>query len=99
MKTFIFFSSIISIILTSVLQGFVFQKLWSWFIVPFFNLPLIGIAQSLGLMLIVGMLTSSTKKDSEDDDSYVETLIKSTLKIVFMSVFYLVFGFIVQSFI
>jgi hypothetical protein len=41
----------------TIIRGWVLCKLWIWFAVPTFNLPVLSIAQALGVSLIVGMLT------------------------------------------
>lgn len=39
------------------LNGYVITKLWAWFIVPLFGLPLLNIPQAIGLDLVVTFLT------------------------------------------
>lgn len=34
-------------------RGFTLMKIWQWFVVPVFNMPSIGIAEALGLALLV----------------------------------------------
>lgn len=43
--------------LTILWQGFVFSKLWAWFMVPIFGLPLVNLPQSIGILLIGGLMS------------------------------------------
>lgn len=40
-------------------RGWIFSILWRWFITPVFHIGHIGIAQAIGLSLIVGLLSST----------------------------------------
>lgn len=56
MKTITIIAGIIgSIFLVAVLRGWVLTFLWGWFVVPF-GVPQIGIAWSIGLAGLVGMM-------------------------------------------
>jgi len=50
-KYFLF--SIIEFIITTIVTGFVFSKLWLWFIVPLFNMIPIGIFHSFGIYILI----------------------------------------------
>ena len=43
--------------------GFVFSRLWAWFIVPVFNLPALTVMQAVGINIVVGLLTSGYPKN------------------------------------
>lgn len=50
-------------------RGFVFSKLWVWFVVSSFGAPVLGLAQSIGLSMIVSFLAfrfTPKHKDQED---------------------------------
>jgi hypothetical protein len=74
------FKSILKILLAplaAIWGGYVLTVLWEWFVVPVFGLPQLGIAQGLGLWLVVGYLThqvSWQKEADELNDVSVETL-------------------------
>jgi len=40
-------------VLASISYGFVLTKLWSWFIIPIFHLPVITIVPAMGIMLTI----------------------------------------------
>lgn len=99
MKMFAFLGVILSMVITSIMRGFVFQKLWLWFIVPLFGISPIGIAQSLGLMLIVGTVTSTNTNPENDKKTFTELMTRAAIKSVIGSAVYLIIGFIIKSFI
>jgi len=49
----------------ALLRGWVFTVLWGWFVVSQFHLPQIGILESLGLVVLSGLLVSKTLTDKE----------------------------------
>lgn len=48
-------------------RGYVLSVLWGWFFVPIFHLPPLGVAQAIGIALVVGMFTMSTQKDGDKE--------------------------------
>ena len=50
-------------------QGFVFSKMWKWFIAPSFGVGQISVAAGVGLMLLCSMVTNRGSKSSDGDDS------------------------------
>ncbi len=52
------------------LRAWATQVLWGWYIVPLFGLPSLPFAGALGVMLIIGYLTSgATPSDVATDDT------------------------------
>jgi len=65
------FTTILSGIITGILsiwEGFVLMKLWGWFIVPTFGLPVLTIPVAIGMVMIVTFLAHQMRTDSEDID-------------------------------
>ena len=53
----------------AILNGFMLSYMWEWFVVPF-GAPSIGILHSIGLAVLVSMLTyQGTPKAAEDDEA------------------------------
>lgn len=52
------------------INGFLFSVFWGWFLVPVFSLPVLSIAQAVGVMLVAGMVTRQRIPDY-DEDLYV----------------------------
>jgi len=61
--------------LLSVWEGFVFLKLWAWFVVPTFGLPMLTIPVAIGLALLIGFLTH--QRNGEPDADPMDYAIKS----------------------
>ena len=45
------------LVISSLLRGFVLVKIWGWFIVPLFHLPVLTLLPAIGLALVVGFMT------------------------------------------
>lgn len=83
-----------------ILRGYVLSVLWRWFVVPL-GVPEIGIAQAIGISIIVGlvMLGVATKSDtSEADAEWWEAGIKALFRSVAGSLMAWGVGAIVYSF-
>ena len=52
--------------LTSIWRGFVLTKLWIWFIVPVFHLPVLTLVPAIGLCFVVSYLTHQYQHDDGD---------------------------------
>ena len=49
------------------LRAFVFLKLWAWFVIPSFALPMLNYPKTIGLTIMIGFLsTQKTDKDGLD---------------------------------
>lgn len=80
-----------------IIDGMVLNILWSWFMVPKFNAPLLGIPTAIGISLISTMLTHqrSTKPKEVDPDDGKSALIHA----LFLPWFILIVGCVVKQFI
>lgn len=68
------------------LRGWALAYLWLWFVVPFFGLPAMGIAQAIGLAIVVGFLTKEHDTDSkckakEDDHGVWFIIFKTSVNV------------------
>ncbi|MDP1688621.1 MAG: hypothetical protein Q8L47_00620 [bacterium] len=66
-------------------NGLALKLLWGWFMVPIFGLPLISLAEAIGICLIVGFLTSQyiPKKDEENNEALIHSIASPVTAIVF----------------
>jgi hypothetical protein len=48
-------------------DGYVLMVLWGWFMVPIFHLPMLAIAQSIGLACVVNLVTHQYIPSKKDD--------------------------------
>ena len=56
---------VIAIVITTLLGGYAFMKLWDWFVVWTFHIQSLSLIQSIGLVFLWGYL--KPKKKDEDE--------------------------------
>lgn len=78
-------------------NGFVFSKLWQWFIITIFDLPPITVMQAIGISMVVGFLTYTQPPESSGKGP-LENLIVAFFKLLFTALFALLFGWILHLF-
>lgn len=83
------------IFLSALWGAFVFTKLWIWFVVPLFGLPVLTLAQAYGLMLIVNFLKPLPKTDKS---ATKEEKIANAATILLSPLVILGIGYFVKSF-
>lgn len=54
-----------------VFNAYVFTILWSWFIVPIFNLPFINIPEAIGILIAVKLLKGKKDKKKKITAQYL----------------------------
>lgn len=85
--------AIILSVLSVLLGGFVFLKLYEWFIVTAFHTPKICIIQAIGLRIIIAYLKPQTAKDEEK--ATMQKFKKEILLEVLKSIMVLVIGYLI----
>jgi len=58
-------------------SAFVLVRLWGWFISPLFSLPVITMAQAIGLSIVVNFLRGTSASKKIDDKDRVEYLLRA----------------------
>src|SRR3982751_3619308 len=53
----------------TLLEGYVFMKMWNWFIAEYFNVKEMTIAAGIGLCAMVSLLTSKYPTSTDEDNS------------------------------
>jgi hypothetical protein len=53
---------------SSIIYGMTLSVLWGWFMVPLFHLPRLGIAQAIGLSLVISYATYQEQKSSPETE-------------------------------
>lgn len=89
--------SVILAVYAVLLNGWAFAKLWAWFMVSTFSLPVLSIPQAIGLSLMISYATYQLQEKKEDEDSGA-LLIKTFFIATFKPLFAIGFGAIVKSF-
>lgn len=85
-------------VLSVFIGGFVFLKLYGWFIITTFNAPVISLPQALGLMLFIGYLKPKPKKD-EDEKFSIEKYAKQFIELIVIASFALGIGYLILQFV
>lgn len=105
MKAFgIIMAVIMALIFTPIIYGFVFCKLWIWFVVPTFGLQSLTLIQAIGLSFIISFFLGKKdlfKKQNNKDNTEEENT-EAILKLLFLPLIYgglvLFFGYIISLF-
>lgn len=75
----------LSIIASSLLGGFVFSKLWEWFIVYAFNVQSVTVIQSIGILFFLNFITHKVKSKSDTKFTWQVFVEKFVNEIVILS--------------
>jgi hypothetical protein len=59
--------------ISAICGGFVFRKLWAWFMAPTFGLPRLGLAAAIGICITANMLRIGVS--AKDDRSFLVTVL------------------------
>lgn len=81
----------------SMWNGFLVSILWDWFVIGLFDVPAIGVAQAIGLSLVVGAFTVKFKKN--DGESIAEVCARVFVMAPVFCGCMLITGFVVKKFI
>lgn len=90
------FATLIVMAIAAPVNGYMISVLWGWFMVPIFNLPVIGVFQAIGLAYVAAALTYQTK-EQDKDKSYGELLLSGTIMAFAKAGLFLFTGYIVKS--
>lgn len=75
-------SLFITVPLAVVLRGWVLSRLWFWFAVPIFGLTPLGIAQAIGVSLIVWMLTHQNINCQSENKEPMERIASALVRVI-----------------
>jgi putative flippase GtrA len=87
-----------TLIVSPIWRGYALSKLWLWFIVSTFGAAPLGIAQSIGLALIVSFLTHQPVSYKEEKESVNQKLVYPMLNAFLIPALTLFIGWIVKGF-
>jgi hypothetical protein len=89
--------ALILMVLSVCIGGFVFIKLYDWFIISTFKAPKITFAKALGIMLFVGYFKPNYKKDEEKFS--IKKIYEKSIEKFIKSFVILCFGYLIIKFI
>ena len=105
MKAFgIIMAVIMALILTPIIYGFVFCKLWIWFVVPTFGLQSLTLIQAIGLSFIISFFLGKNDlfKEQNNKNNTRQDNTEAISKLLFLPLIYgglvLFFGYIISLF-
>lgn len=82
---------IVAIVITYAWGGYVFSALWAWFIVTAFAAPPLGVAQAIGVLIVVGFAAKPLNLKKDDDSSLGKSmLIAFAVPLLFLAVGWIV---------
>jgi len=92
-----FMTVVLAMIISQIINGFVFSKLWLWFIVPTFQMQPLRVVEAIGIIFLINFIR--VKRDKEaDKDKFWETFASNMIFIVLMAGFALLSGWVVTLF-
>lgn len=89
--------TLITMVITALIGGFVFQTLWGWFIVPTFTMQPMTLIQAIGTSFFINYLKTNLGKKSDDEFS-MEFVLKALVMSVVMALFVLGLGWVITLF-
>lgn len=75
---------LLAIVPLMLLEGYVLSRLWLWFIVPVFSLPVLSVGQAVGIMVVVSMLKTQLTNKSNEEGSLTSKMLVQLLTSAFM---------------
>jgi hypothetical protein len=87
-----------SMIITTILGGFIFSLLWLWFVVPVFHLQILTIAQAIGLSFFISYIKLNPNNKSNDNDKkeFFLTILNQTITTITLSILILALGYLLK---
>jgi hypothetical protein len=91
---------VLSMVVSSLLHGWVLTIMWGWFMVPVFHLPRLSLVPAIGIGLTIRFLIyHSTVSDPDDKGkSFGHQLGKATGLAIFVPLLILVEGWVIHLF-
>lgn len=93
-----FITIVLSFIITTLVGGFVFMKLWAWFIVSIFHLPSLNIIEAIGVMMIINYATHRSSSKTEKSENPINDFLSLVITNIIISLLVLLIGWILSFF-
>ena len=88
---------LVGVIISSIITGFVFSKLWLWFIVPIFSVDPLRVVEAIGIMVLIGYVRTRFDSKAKEDDFW-EKFTSLIIFSVFLGGFTLFWGWVITLF-
>lgn len=93
-----FITIVLVMIITPIIKGFVFSKIWLWFIVPTFQIQPLRVVEAIGIMFLISFVNAKIDKET-NKDTFWKNLSISIAFTVLTAAVTLLFGWVVKLFI
>ena len=90
-------ASILLVAVNTIIRGYVFTKLWIWFVVPIFQARPLRLIESMCLLLIMAYLKIKPTDVRKKDTDFWDDLGFSIFATIFIALFTLLFGYILKA--
>jgi hypothetical protein len=85
MENFVkFMTVVLAMIISPIINGFVFSKLWFWFIVPTFQMQPLRVVEAIGIIFLINFIRVKIDKEA-DKDKFWGTFASNMVFIVLMA--------------
>ena len=91
-------SFVVLIVISAIMNGWALSILWSWFVVPVFNVAKLSIPQAIGIGMVVSMLLNKYSSESKKSEDLLESLFTAGFTSIFGPLMVLFIGWIVTLF-
>lgn len=92
-----FMTVVLAMIISPIINGFVFSKLWLWFIVSTFQMQPLRVVESIGILFLISFISIKRNKET-DNDKFWETFATNMVFTVCIAGFALLSGWVVTLF-
>jgi len=92
-----FMTVLLAMIISPIINGFVFSKLWLWFIVPIFQIQPLRVVEAIGIILLVNFIIAKIDRE-EVKEKFWRQFTANMIFIVLAAGFALLSGWIVTLF-
>ena len=89
---------LVTVVLGTIISGFVFNQMYSWFIIPAFNMPKITLAQAVGVMSFITFIKYRSKNGFNKKESSTKILLLAFSETICLAAVTLSFGWIITLF-
>ena len=92
-----FMTIVLAMIISPIINGFVFSKLWLWFIVPIFQMQPLRIVEAIGIIFLINFIRMKRDR-AADKEEFWKTFTTNMIFVVLMAGFALLSGWVVTLF-
>jgi len=88
----------LTVIISSIMNGWALSTMWGWFVVPLFHLPELNIPYAIGISMVVGMLVRQASQENKKEKSWSTIVAEIFAYAIFTPLFTVFLGWIVKGF-